>query len=227
MVKIISVEGNIGSGKSTLVEMMKNILGNEEDIIFLQEPVDEWNNIKDKNGQTILEKFYADQEKYSFAFQMMAYITRLALLRKTVKENPKAIIVTERCLYTDKFVFAQMLYDDEKIEDVEFSIYLNWFNEFIDDLPVAKMVYINTLPTVCYERMMKRNRNGEASIELSYLEKCHDYHEKMVKHMKVPVLNIDGNKDNSEDNVYQNWIREIKDFIRADQDDETVFTNIA
>ncbi len=226
MVKVISVEGNIGSGKSTLVEMLKEVLGKEKDIIFLQEPVEEWNTIRDKNGQTILEKFYGDQQKYSFAFQMMAYITRLALLRKTVKENPNAVIVTERCLYTDKFVFAQMLYDAGKIEDVEFSIYLNWFDEFIEDLPITKMVYIKTCPNVCYERMIKRNRNGEAGIEIDYLEKCHDYHQKMVEHMKVPVLNIDGNKDNTEENVCENWIHEIKQFIqpeRYSQPEESVF----
>ncbi len=226
MVKVVSVEGNIGSGKSTLVEMLKESLGKEKDIIFLQEPVEEWNTIMDKNGQTILQKFYADQQKYSFAFQMMAYITRLALLRKTVKENPNAVIVTERCLYTDKFVFAQMLYDAGKIEDVEFSIYLNWFDEFIEDLPISKMVYIKTCPNVCYERMIKRNRNGEAGIELSYLEQCHDYHQKMVDHMKVPVLDIDGNKDNSEENVCENWIQEIKQFIqpeRHSEQEESVF----
>ena len=86
MSKIISIEGNIGSGKSTLVSLLKdtfeNTKSNPYDVIFLQEPVDEWENIKDSAGNTMLEKFYQDQEKYSFPFQMMAYISRLALLKK-------------------------------------------------------------------------------------------------------------------------------------------------
>ena len=73
---IISIEGNIGSGKTTLLQNLKNKYKNNPQVIFLKEPVDEWNNIKDSNGTTILEKFYLDQEKYSFAFQMMAYISR-------------------------------------------------------------------------------------------------------------------------------------------------------
>ena len=82
---IFSIEGNIGSGKSTLMENLKKTYKNNSQVIFLKEPVDEWENIKDSNGVTILQKFYADQEKYSFAFQMMAYVSRLNVLRDALK----------------------------------------------------------------------------------------------------------------------------------------------
>ena len=117
MTRIFTIEGNIGSGKSTLLESLKNelIIGNQK-IIFMKEPVDEWEEIKDAEGNTMLQKFYEDQDKYSFPFQMMAYISRLNLLKTTVEKNPGAIIISERSLYTDKFVFAKMLYDTGKIE---------------------------------------------------------------------------------------------------------------
>ena len=46
--RIFSIEGNIGSGKSTLLESLKNelIISNQK-IIFMKEPVDEWEEIKD------------------------------------------------------------------------------------------------------------------------------------------------------------------------------------
>ena len=75
--KIVSIEGNIGSGKSTLLETLKTIFKENSNIVFLREPVDEWEKIKDKDGNTMLQKFYANQKEYSFAFQMMAYISRL------------------------------------------------------------------------------------------------------------------------------------------------------
>ena len=97
---IISVEGNIGSGKSTLVDNLKRHLSNKEiNYVFVQEPVDIWNTITDKEGEPILTKFYRDQERYSFSFQMMAYISRLSILRKAVKENPDSVIITELCSY--------------------------------------------------------------------------------------------------------------------------------
>lgn len=97
--KIVSIEGNIGSGKTTLLANIRKTLGENKNIVFLKEPVDTWDTIRDAQGQTMLQKFYADQEKYSFPFQMMAYITRLTLLRTAIRQNPDAIIITERSLY--------------------------------------------------------------------------------------------------------------------------------
>ena len=78
---IYSIEGNIGSGKSTFIDILKkeNKLQN---VIYLEEPVEVWETIKDKSEETILEKFYKNQNKYSFSFQMMAYISRLSELKK-------------------------------------------------------------------------------------------------------------------------------------------------
>ena len=129
---IFSLEGNIGSGKSTILQNLITRLKGNNSIIFLQEPVTEWEKIKDSSGTTILEKFYSNQEKYAFGFQMMAYISRLALLKKTIKENPHCHIVTERSINTDKNVFAKMLYEDDKIEEVNYQIYQKWFDEFIE-----------------------------------------------------------------------------------------------
>ena len=142
---IISIEGNIGSGKSTLVDMLQTHFVDNPRICFLQEPISVWNTIKDTNGATILEKYYADQTKYAFSFQMMAYISRLSLLREALKGDYD-IIVTERSVYTDSMVFAKMLYDDKKIEDIEYMIYKKWFDEFLDDLPEIRLVYVKTDP---------------------------------------------------------------------------------
>ena len=64
----------------------------------------------------------------------MAYISRLAILKKAVDENPGAIIVTERSLYTDRYVFAKMLYDSGNIEEVDYLIYMKWFQNSMIEL---------------------------------------------------------------------------------------------
>ena len=85
---IFSIEGNIGSGKSTLVDILKNHVPKIDmehfKFIYLQEPVDEWKEIKNEKGISILEEFYSDSGKWAFSFQMMAYISRLSLLKKTI-----------------------------------------------------------------------------------------------------------------------------------------------
>ena len=76
---IISIEGNIGSGKSTLLNLLREKYKENQHIIFVDEPVSEWNKIKD-GEKSILELFYGDKDKYSFTFQILAYITRLRKL---------------------------------------------------------------------------------------------------------------------------------------------------
>jgi len=196
MVHIFSIEGNIGSGKSTLVKVLSEKLHHiaHTPVIYVQEPVSEWNNIKDRDGKTILEKFYADQPKYAFSFQMMAYISRLALLKRVIKENPNAILITERSVFTDKEVFAKMLYDEGKIEEVNYQIYLKWFDEFIEDIPITGLIYINTTPEKSKERVDIRARPGE-NIPLEYLKQCHNYHTKWINNFKKPVSLFDVNID--------------------------------
>ena len=219
---IVSIEGNIGSGKSTLMENLKNTYKNNSQVIFLKEPVDEWENIKDANDVTILEKFYADQEKYSFAFQMMAYVSRLKVLRDALKtldttSDKKYIIITERSLNTDRYVFAKMLYEAGKMEDVFYQIYLNWFDTFSQEFPVHKIVYVKVEPGICHTRISKRAREGEGCIPLEYLDACNKYHEEMLQNMNenLEKLLLDGNVD-----IYENisemeiWLHKIDDFIR-------------
>ena len=200
-IQIISIEGNIGSGKTTLLANLKKHFKNNKFVVFLKEPVDEWNKIKDENDITILEKFYADQNKYSFSFQMMAYISRLKLLKDTFKDihleiqklrsfysdydcsgckTSKFIIITERSLFTDKMVFAKMLYDSGKIEHINYQIYLNWFDTFADEFPIHKIIYVRAEPDVCHERITTRQREGEDNIPIDYLKSCSDYHDKML-----------------------------------------------
>ena len=171
-ITIVSIEGNIGSGKSTLLETLKSIFKENSNVLFLREPVDEWEKIKDKDGNTMLQKFYANQQEYSFAFQMMAYI------------------------------------------------YLNWFDEFAKDFPVNDVIYVNTDPTKCYERIHKRARVGEEVIPLAYLTACHEYHNAFLDEntgIKATQLVLNGNQDifqNSQ--IVDDWIVSIKNFLQIE-----------
>jgi len=214
MAQLYSIEGNIGSGKSTLINALKhdNKIRGNSNIIFMEEPVSQWVNIKDNDGVNMIEKFYIDQNKYAFSFQMMAYITRLSMLKKCIRENPDAIIICERSLDTDKNIFAKMLYDEGKIESVNYQIYTNWFDEFVSDIPECGIIYVRTHPTTSYERVKKRDRKGE-TMPLSYLENCHKYHEKWVESDKNFKLLLDGEKHREHMDDYNDWIEDIYKII--------------
>ena len=206
---ILSIEGNIGSGKSTLLAELENIYAQDPTICFLQEPVDVWDSIKDEAGVTILQKYYADQKRYAFSFQMMAYISRIALMREALKKNYRVILI-ERSVYTDSAVFAKMLFDDKKIEEIEYKIYLRWVNEFIADFPPVKYIYVRAEPAVSYQRILQRGRTGE-TIPLEYLENCHKYHDEWLLNTPSPLLKLDANADIQEN--LGTWLKQINDFI--------------
>lgn len=232
--KVYSIEGNIGSGKSTLLELLKIHYQSKTDIkvVFIDEPLDVWLNIKDESGKNMLEKYYQDQDKYAFSFQMMAYISKLEKLINSIKTNTTntdsedTIFISERSLYTDSLVFAKMLYESGKIEDVNYQIYKKWFDFFIQEsnIPEHCFIYVNTLPEKCQQRIMKRQREGEEGIPLEYLENCHRFHLDMMtvkknKNQDIPnILTIDGNIDITDGNlateITNNWIKEIDTFIQ-------------
>jgi deoxyadenosine/deoxycytidine kinase len=210
---MFSIEGNIGSGKSTFLSLLKNSKKFNDiqqqlnrPIVFIPEPVEQWQTIKDTNtDETIIEKFYADQDRYAFSFQMMAYITRLSIIRKTMKENPNAVLISERCLDTDRNIFAQMLFENGKISDIEFQIYKKWFEEFKSDI-TQRHIYITTPTELCHSRIKQRNRKGE-EIPFDYLQECDLYHQTWLN--KPSVIRIDGRESFNEPAVFERMMQQL------------------
>jgi thymidylate kinase len=210
---IVSVDGNIGSGKSTTDEKYKEYvkdcyasssrdgisyifksIESIDEICFLDEPVQQWSTIRDKGGVDILTNLYKDTKANAFKFQMMAYISRLALLRNAIKDPKIKLIITERSVETDRNVFAKMLYDAGDIAEDEFSIYTLWFDEFISDVRLSGIIYVNASPDVCIQRIKQRSRPGE-TIHADYIQRCHDYHEKWINQNTCPILTLPANED--------------------------------
>lgn len=234
--KIFYIEGNIGSGKSTLIQQLKSqillmkstennnsflsifketissfynlVIGNKfclyiddindnddkENIIFLEEPLEEWNKIKDDEEKNILQNFYEDQYKYSFAFQVMSLQTRSKQLRNVMEKYPQgATIISERSIFTDKDIFCKMLYDDGKINTLEIQIYNLVFQQTQELLIKTEQnrIYLRSSPEETYIRKCGRNRVGEENITLEYLQKCHNYHEEEFLINSDIIIDID------------------------------------
>jgi deoxyadenosine/deoxycytidine kinase len=196
---LISIEGNIGSGKSTVIEYLKSL--SNSNIEFVDEPVNEWLNVKDKDGFNALDCFYKNKEKNAFCFQVLAYITRLKKLIEKLqkyKDNKDVLIITERSIDTDKNVFAKMLYEDGYLTSIEWETYNYWFSSFEEISQVDIILYIKTNPDKCLERINKRHRVEESNIDINYLNKCHSYHENWINDdnmvNKSKIIKIDGHK---------------------------------
>jgi deoxyadenosine/deoxycytidine kinase len=182
---------------------------------FMLEPVDAWDKIRDRDGRTMLQKYYADQQRYAFSFQMMAYVSRLAILRECMRQDYD-VIVLERSVFTDCQVFAKMLFDEGKIEDVEYAIYCTWFDEFLHDISPVQVIYLQTAPEIAAARIQQRARQGEETIPLAYLTNCHDYHERWLQQHHAEgdhgVLTINANEDIQDQ--FSQWLEQVRGFLQ-------------
>jgi len=214
---IICVEGNIGSGKSTMVNYLaehftnfinthyKNNNNKKYKVAYLVEPVDEWTKYKNSDNNNILELFYNDKDKYSFSFQMIILHSRITQLQNAI-DNGYDIIISERSILSSYKVFIKMLIDNNNMNTIEHQIYNKWFNLYENTIKDINIVYIKTSPEICGLRIGKRNREGESNILLSYLKNCHYYHEiwinTQVDQKKLYVIN--GNIDTEKSIVFDN-----------------------
>ena len=173
--KIISIEGNIGVGKSTLIDNLETYYKNEniENVIILREPVDAWTLFVDsKDNEKILTKFYNDPKKFSLSFQILVLKTILELLVETIEKNSNCkLIICERSILSSRHVFTKMIYDSSQMNELEYKIYESLFDEWVNStvFTPSKIVYLNITPAVSYERIVKRSRVGENVIELDYV----------------------------------------------------------
>ena len=74
-------------------------------------------------------------------------------------------------MYTDKHVFAKMLHDHGKIEDVCYQIYLNWFYEFAKDYPINGSVSIEQMCSAIKQTFQNQS-DMPGSIKAAYNDSC-------------------------------------------------------
>lgn len=189
---LITLDGNIGAGKSTLLDALKKQLPH---VTVIPEPVGEWLQMKNEHGESLLSLFYKDTRRWCYTFQNCAILTRLMHtleILENYKKDPSQprIIITERSVLTDRYVFAEMLHSQGKMDDLEWNLYLKWYNHFAANLPVKGIIHLTTSASTSQEHIHIRNRSGEESIPLTYLNDLDEQHHKWIKNSELPTFQI-------------------------------------
>ena len=210
---VVAVEGNIGSGKSTMINYFKNF----NDIQIHPEPIEKWQNL---NGQNLLEKLYTDPKRWSFQFQSYIQLTRLQELKAPMKEG-KTVRLLERSIQSNKYCFLELAKDNKNLCNEESTVLEQWF-DWLDDsmsLELDLIVYLRTDPEIAYDRMKKRGREeetGDSGPPLAYLEIVHkSYEDWLISQkfgpLKSKIIVLDGNQElvlmNKHYEEYQDQIR--------------------
>ena len=183
---LVSVEGNIGAGKSTVLEALAS-----RGFAVVQEPVEAWTNC---NGVNLLGAFYKDPKRYAYVFQSVAFLSRLSALERVEAERT---VFAERSPVSD-YCFARNCYETGLLDECEWAAYRYWWTRPVRMPDV--IVYLRVAPEVCHARTQKRQRPEEASVALEYLQQIHEQHERWLMQNDGPcalprVIVSDGDID--------------------------------
>ena len=204
------IEGNVGTGKSTFLKKLQEIT----DVHVILEPVDEWVNTKNLvSGKNLLEEFYANQERWAYTFQSIAFRTRINNLLRAPKDK---INIIERSVFTDRNVFAKTCYENFKMSEIEWNDYTSWFDWLTESFDVKPKgyIYLRADPGISHERVKIRNRGGEESIPLDYLKTLHEKHDDwLLKENNVLVLDVNEDFENNPDKLLE-IIQSVLKFIK-------------
>lgn len=200
---LITIEGNIGAGKSTFMKHLENHFG--EDISFLTEPTQEWREI---DGINLLQRSYQKPSKWLFAFQVAA-LTGLSENHQRMMYMPK---VMERCLTSADNTFLPLIERHRLLTPMHSTLLRDLsaaLNRAVKRAPDFH-VYLRCEPTVAYNRIKKRNRIEEKTVSMEHLQTLHDLHEKWLKqHSGHNIIVLDAME------TPENMLTELERYLQA------------
>ncbi len=173
---IIGVCGNIGAGKSSMIEILERELG----YIPVYETVEE---------NPYLSEFYQDMKRWAFHSQIFFLIKRFDFLKRV--DPSKGIILEDRTIEEDVNIFARNLYELGYISERDWKTYLELFKTFSDHIPnPSGLIYLEGSVETLKEHVKRRGRNFESKISDEYLKRLNYLYKRWIDEIKMPVLKI-------------------------------------
>ncbi|XP_034537249.1 thymidine kinase 2, mitochondrial isoform X1 [Notolabrus celidotus] len=177
---VICIEGNIASGKTTCLKYFSET----SNIEVLTEPVSKWRNVR---GHNPLALMYQDPERWGITLQTYVQLTMLDRHLSTISAP---IRMMERSIFSAKHIFVENLFRSGKMPEVDYAVLSEWFDWITTNisLPVDLIVYLQSSPQTCHERLKQRCREEEKVIPLEYLETIHQlYEDWLIKRVSAPL----------------------------------------
>jgi deoxyadenosine/deoxycytidine kinase len=165
--RCIVVAGNMGSGKSTLVQFLATQFGGEA----FYEPVEE---------NPYFAKFFKNMRKWAFHSQIYFLTHKFRIHQAIQKKNGLAII--DRSIYEDAEIFAKALFRARKMTKDEFNLYWDLYQAMLETLrPPDLLIYLTCSIKKLKERIKKRERSAEKNVPDSHLKRLQMAYDGWVK----------------------------------------------
>ena len=165
----IVIDGNIGSGKTTQLDLLEKI-----GYRVRREPIDEWP----------LEEFYKDPKRWAFYFHMVILQTLRPL-------KTKETIVYERSLLSSRWVFWSVLLKQNLVTQGEDATYAKFYDQYawFPDL----YIFLSKSPERAWEHIQARHQARDSGVTLEYWKELDVEYQKLLRNVpcKVHVINAD------------------------------------
>ena len=161
--RFIAIAGNIGAGKSTMVNFLSKRFG----LHPLYEPVD---------ANPYSADFYEDMKRWAFNSQIFYLSRKFALHLQAQKSEQR--IVLDRTIYEDAEIFVENLRRRRGITPRDYNTYMELYHTIRDELqPPDMIIYLRCSVRGVRRRIKMRGRKSEMAIPLSYIQRLHAQYE--------------------------------------------------
>jgi deoxyadenosine/deoxycytidine kinase len=178
--KTIAIAGNIGAGKSSLVEFLTRTYGIEP----FYEPNDE---------NPYLPDFYLDMKRWAFHSQLYFLSNKFRMHQQL--ERMSGVVVLDRTIYEDAEIFASALHKMGKLTGRDWDTYWSFYQVILDSIrPPDLMIYLRCSVRTLRQRIRMRGRAMEQDIPLAYLKRLQGLYEQWLSNYQfgeVLVLETD------------------------------------
>ena len=166
MNRTIAIAGNMGSGKSTLVEF----LARTYNVMPFYEPNDE---------NPYLADFYKDMKGWAFQSQLYFLSNKFRLHQEL--DRQAGVVALDRTIFEDAEIFATALYQMRKISKRDWQTYQSFYQAILDAIrPPDLMIYLRCSMRTLRQRIRLRGRVMEQDVPLSYLKRLDRLYESWI-----------------------------------------------
>lgn len=164
--KFIAIAGNIGAGKSSLLDFLTS----SYDVAPFYEPNEE---------NPYLRDFYQDMERWAFQSQLFFLGSKFRIHQEA--DRTDGVVVQDRSLFEDAEIFATALYQMGKISQRDWQTYQSFYRSILQAVqPPDLMIYLRCPMRTLRRRIRLRGRPMEQDIPLSYLKRLEGLYENWI-----------------------------------------------
>jgi deoxyguanosine kinase len=176
--RFITIEGNIGAGKTTLAHLLSKSLNAR---LVLEEFAE----------NPFLEKFYQNPDQYAFSVELFFMAERFKQMKSLVNQQDlfQSVTVSDY-LFTKCLLFAKV-----NLPEDEFRLYQKLFEILHQQLIQPDLlIYLHAPVKKLQENIKKRNRSFEQNIKDDYLFNIQQTYTHYIKQHPIKTLYVDASQ---------------------------------